>query len=144
MTQDKLKHSLAVAEKMFEIGKKHNMSATELENLFILGFNHDVAYGTSDDVMYHGEIGGEQLKRNGYKYWREVYFHGKPDCGYESDFLTILNMADMMIDKHGDDVGYEKRLEDILKRRGENSVQYINCKKLVSILKEKEKHITNK
>lgn len=111
------------------------MSKEEQEDLFILGFNHDVAYGTSDDVMYHGEIGGEMLKRNGYKYWREVYYHGKPDCGFDSKFLTILNMADMMIDKFGDDVGYERRLEDILSRRGEDSVQYINCKKLIEILK---------
>lgn len=139
MNQDKLKHSLAVANKMVEIGKKYSMSSEELEDLFVLGFNHDVAYGISDDVLNHGIIGGDVLKRNGYKYWKEVYYHGKPDCEYNSKYLTILNMADMMIDKFGNDVGYDNRLEDILKRRGKNSIQYTNCVKLVASLKEIEK-----
>ena len=139
MSEDKLKHSLAVANKMVEIGKKYNMTEEELQDLFVLGFNHDIAYGVSLDALNHGIIGGEILKRNGYKYYMEVYYHGKPDCEYSSKYLTILNMADMMIDKFGNDVGYDKRLEDILNRRRENSIQYTNCVKLVDKLKEIEK-----
>lgn len=37
----------------------------------------------------------------------------------------------MQIDKYGNDVGYEKRLEDIEKRYGKNSDIYNKCCKLV-------------
>ena len=37
----------------------------------------------------------------------------------------------MQIDKYGNDVGYEKRLEDIKNRYGINSIQYINSKKII-------------
>ena len=37
----------------------------------------------------------------------------------------------MQIDKYGNDVGYDSRLEDIKSRYGEESNIYINCKKLV-------------
>lgn len=80
-------------------------------------------------------IGGEILKNSEYKYWKEVYHHGNPDAEYSSLFLKILNMADMQIDKHGNDVGYEKRLEDIKLRYGENSKPYICSSRIISSLK---------
>ena len=36
MDEDRLKHSMAVARKMVEIGKKYNLSEQELEDLFTL------------------------------------------------------------------------------------------------------------
>ena len=63
---DRLKHSLAVARKMFEIGKKYNLKDDELQDLFLLGFNHDIGYEYEDNSN-HGHIGGEILKRNNYK-----------------------------------------------------------------------------
>ena len=44
----------------------------------------------------------------------------------------------MQIDKFGNDVGYEKRLEDIKIRYGENSEVYNKAKKLVEILRKEE------
>ena len=41
----------------------------------------------------------------------------------------------MQIDKYGNDVGYDKRLEDIKNRYGENSVTYKNAEMLVSELR---------
>ena len=52
-------------------------------------------------------FGGEILKRNNYKYWKEIYYHGDVNTEYTSLFLEILNKADMQIDKFGKDVGYE-------------------------------------
>ena len=43
-------------------------------------------------------------------------------------------MADMQIDKYGNDVGYEKRLEDIKTRYGADSIQYIDAKKIIDCL----------
>lgn len=44
-------------------------------------------------------------------------------------------MADMQIDKYGNDVGFDKRLEDIKNRDGEDSKPYICSKQIISSLK---------
>ena len=134
MDNDRLKHSLAVANKMVEIGKKFNLNESDLQDLFILGYNHDIGYNFCSNNIEHNIAGGEKLKNNQYKYWREVYYHGNPKCEYQSLFLKILNMADMQIDKYGNDVGYEKRLEDIKNRYGLNSIQFINAKDIINNL----------
>jgi predicted molibdopterin-dependent oxidoreductase YjgC len=40
-----------------------------------------------------------------------------------------------MIDKYGNDVGFNKRLDDIKNRYGEDSIQYINCVKMINELR---------
>lgn len=134
MDRDRLNHSLAVANKMVEIGKNFKLQETDLRELFILGYNHDIGYKFCSNNIEHNIIGGEILKNNGYKYWQEVYCHGNPEAEYNSLFLKILNMADMQIDKYGNDVGYEKRLEDIKARYGEDSIQYINANSVINSL----------
>lgn len=133
--KDRLKHSISVARKMVEIGKEYCLSDEEIKELFVLGYIHDIGYEFFADNIEHNIIGGEILKNNGYKYWKEVYYHGNPDTDYNSLFLKILNMADMQIDKYGNDVGYEKRLEDIKSRYGENSKPYISSSRIISSLK---------
>lgn len=54
------------------------------------------------------------------------------DSEYQSIYLYILNQADMQIDRYGNYVGYDKRLEDIKFRYGEESEIYINCRKMVN------------
>lgn len=132
MDDDRLKHSLAVARKMVEIAKLNKMSDIEIEKCFVIGYNHDIGYEFTDNGINHNKIGGKILKQNGFKYWKEIYYHGIVDSEYESIYLNILNQADMQIDKYGNDVGYDKRLEDIKTRYGENSEVYINCKKLIN------------
>ena len=134
MDENRLKHSLAVAKKMIEIGKEYNLDDKELQDLFVLGFNHDIGYEYGNNLN-HEHIGGEILKRNDYKYWKEVYCHGDINAQYSSLYLEILNKADMQIDKYGNDVGYTKRLEDIKNRYGENSITYKNAEILVSKLR---------
>lgn len=131
MDIDRLKHSISVGRKMKEIGKKYNLSEQELEELFVLGYNHDIGYEFSNNGFAHNSIGGKILKNSGYKYWQEVYYHGEPDTQYKSKFLDILNQADMQIDKYGNDVGYKKRLEDIKQRYGINSIQYKKAYQMV-------------
>ena len=134
MDYDRLKHSYAVANKMIELGKEKSLSEIELQELFLLGYLHDIGYkfGTNE---IHNVIGGNLLKGSNYKYWQEVYYHGIPGSEYKSLYLDILNTADMMIDKYGNDVVFDKRLEDIKKRYGEDSIQYINCFKIINELK---------
>lgn len=135
LDKDRLNHSFAVANKMIEIGKKFKLEESDLQDLFILGYNHDIGYEFSIDNTEHNIIGGQILKNNGYKYWEEVYYHGNPNAEYNSLFLKILNMADMQIDKYGNDVGFDKRLEDIKNRYGEDSKPYICSKQIISSLK---------
>ena len=131
--KDRLNHSLAVARKMVEIGKSYNMNEKQLQELFVLGYVHDIGYEYENDQ--HGIIGGDILKQCNYKYWKEVYYHGEIDCEYSSVYLNILNKADMQVDKFGNDVGYTKRLEDIKDRYGENSTVYKKVKKLMNLIK---------
>ncbi len=134
MDNDRLKHCYAVANKMIEIGKEKELTENELEELFMLGYVNDIGYQFGDNES-HNVVGGNVLKKSNYKYWQEVYYHGVPDSKYKSLYLDILNTADMMIDKYGNDVGFEKRLEDIKARYGKNSIQYKNCSKMISKLK---------
>lgn len=136
MDFDRMKHSLAVARKMVDIGKKQELSEEQLEELFILGINHDIGYEFGNNEN-HNVIGGNILKKSGYKYWQEVYYHGSPEADYNSFYLDILNEADMKIDKYGEDVGYEKRLKDIRNRYGSDSVQYNNALKIIEHLKNR-------
>ena len=134
MDNDRLKHSYAVACKMIELGNERKLSDESLEELFTLGFIHDIGYQFGNNEN-HNMLGGNLLKDNGYKYWKEVYYHGVPNSDYKSLYLDILNTADMMIDKFGNDVGFDKRLEDIKNRYGEDSIQYNNCVKIVNELR---------
>ena len=133
MDIDRLKHSYAVANKMIELGQEKNLSTEQLDELFLLGYLHDIGYQYDKDN--HAVAGAKVLKENNYKYWQEVYYHGNPDSEYQSLYLDILNTADMMIDKYGNDVGFDKRLEDIKGRYGEESVPYTRCLKLVKKIK---------
>ena len=135
MDKDRVLHSLSVANKCVEIGKSKGLSEEELSDLFLLGYVHDIGY--QYDKNNHAEAGSIILKNNGFKYYKEVEYHGKVDSEYQSLYLDILNYADMNIDKYGNDVGFEKRLEDIKSRYGEESKVYINCVNLINELKEK-------
>jgi hypothetical protein len=134
MDNDRLIHSYNVGKKMMKIGKKNDLSESQLQELFVLGLNHDIGYEYGDNSN-HAHIGGEILKRNNYKYWKEVYYHGNIISEYTSMFLEILNKADMQIDKYGNDVGYDKRLEDIKNRYGEESKTYCDAKILIEKLR---------
>ena len=136
MDFDRLKHSYSVGKKMVEIGEYLRLGNDELNDLFILGLNHDIGYEFAKNGIDHNKIGGTILKNNGYKYWKEVYYHGELTNEYDSLYLTILNQADMQVDKYGNDVGYDKRLEDIRSRYSEESIIYKKCLELVKKMKE--------
>ena len=136
MDENRIIHSINVAKKMMEIGKQQNLTEEEIEDLYILGYLHDIGYTFGNNIN-HNIIGGNILKNNNYKYWKEVYYHGILKSKYISKYLDILNYADMSVDKYGKDVGFEKRLEDIKERYGNKSIQYKNSKELIDELKKK-------
>lgn len=100
------------------------------EEMFVLGFLHDIGYEFAEQQCDHASVGGEMLKKQGYKYWKEVSCHGKLDVEYISEELTMLNIADMCIDSTGKEVGANERLSDIAARYGVDSKQYIEAEQL--------------
>ena len=127
MDENRSLHSLGVAKKMVEIGKNKGLSTEELNDLFTLGIVHDVGYQFGTSAM-HQKNGGLVLKKNGYRYWQEVCYHGIIQNEYTSLYL----------DKMGRDVGYTGRLEDIKSRYGETSKVYLSCVNLVNFIKKNE------
>lgn len=91
MDENRLKHSIAVARKMVEIAKSKKLSEEEIKDCFIIGYNHDVGYEFTKNGINHNIIGGEILKNNNFKYWREIYYHGEINIEYNSLYLDILN-----------------------------------------------------
>lgn len=130
MDEDRIKHSFAVARKMKQIAIDLGLNDEEINDCFVIGFIHDIGYEFATNKMEHNKIGGEILKRNNFKYWKEIYYHGETEIEYESLYLDILNQADLQIDRYGNDVGYDKRLEDIKSRYGETSIVYEKCVQL--------------
>lgn len=57
--KDRLNHSYGVANKMVETGKKIGLKDEELQDLFVLGFNHDIGYEYTENGK--GQI------------WRRIY-----------------------------------------------------------------------
>lgn len=48
-----------------------------IEDCFVIGYNHDIGYEFSKNGINHNKIGGEILKRNNFKYWKEIYHYGE-------------------------------------------------------------------
>lgn len=136
MNEDRINHSIAVARKMVEIAINMHLSEKEIKDCFVIGYNHDIGYEFTKNGLNHNIVGGNILKNSNFKYWKEIYCHGEIDTEYSSLYLDILNQADMQIDKYGNDVGYDKRLENIKSRYGENSDVYDKCHKLINRLKK--------
>ncbi len=136
MDDNRLKHSIAVARKMKDIATKMGLQENEIRTCWIIGYNHDIGYEFSDSMIEHNKIGGLILKNTGFKYWKEIYYHGEIDVNYKSKYLDILNQADMQIDKYGNDVGYRERLEGIKHRYGVGSEIYKKCFKLIEKLEK--------
>ena len=63
MDQDIIKHSYRVAVKMIEIGKKYSMNEEELEELFLLGYLHDIGYQADTTIDKYGNDVGQERRR---------------------------------------------------------------------------------
>ena len=132
--QDRNKHIFAVARLMKD--KAAEVGLDE-EEMFTLGLVHDIGYEFGGSEEHHS-VGYEILKKQNYKYAKEVLYHGKPTDEYSSRELDLLNYADMHIDKKGNYVEYAERLEDIKSRRGQDSPHYRNSKEIIDSLCDKK------
>lgn len=135
ISDERLKHSIEVARLMKKMAEEIGWTQEKCEEMFLLGYLHDIGYEFSEQQGDHASVGGIMLKRQKYKYWQEVFFHGKLNAEYTSEELTMLNIADMNIDSKGHNVGIKERLKDIAVRYGEKSKQFIEAKLLIEKIK---------
>ena len=130
MTDNRLKHSASVAEFMYESATDKGWSTEKCQEMFILGYLHDIGYQFTEVQEEHNTVGGLILKSLGYSYWKEVYNHGKVQSKYRSVELDLLNTADLSIDSSGNFVGVHERLTEIMEKYGDASIQYIEATEL--------------
>lgn len=118
ISNDRKLHIFGVAELLKKYAEEKGLGEDVAQEYYLLGLLHDIGYEFAEPKDYnnHHFIGGEVLKKQGYKHWQEVYWHGVIDRDYESEFLDILEWADMHIDSAGNYVSFEERLNEISER----------------------------
>ena len=99
-------------------------------HMFTLGYLHNIGYEFTNDQEEHAQVGGLYLKNNCYKYWREVFYHGRDNNEYNSGPLIILNTADLHINLKGEEVTAQKRLAEVAALHGEESTRYKRLEEL--------------
>ncbi len=138
MNNNLYKHTEGVALLCYFIAKAlYPYDSRFQKDMYLLGMVHDFA----KDVDYweggeeHNVRGEAALRQLNFPYAENVGNHGNPERLYKNEDL-ILNLADMLVMPSGNVVTFQTRLEDIKKRYGNESSQYINACKVVSILKD--------
>ena len=144
ISDDRLQHVRGVATRAYQLSKRlFGWDENKAQEMFFLGFVHDAGYQFSANQRQHEERGGNILRRSGYNYWREVYYHGSPGSPYQSDELFILNLADMQTSGKGERVSLQQRLDDIAARYGYSSEQYIRARALADELIDRLDRVKN-
>lgn len=138
ISEDRKKHIYGVAKFLKDYAISQNFSLEDVEALYTLGLLHDIGYEFLEEKDYckHEQVGGELLRKQGYKYWQEVYYHGVANCSYQSKFLDLLNWADMRVDSSGNIVTLDGRLEE-LSIRYNVPIKELNSYPIVCELKAK-------
>ena len=144
MSEDRLKHSYAVAHFASRAGENlFGWSEEKCQEIFVMGFLHDIGYEFVSDQRDHASKGGEILQRMGFKHWEEIAQHGDASASM-SDELFVLNFADMCTMPDGLCCPMNYRLKDIGERYGQDSEQYIEAKKLVEVLTKRHHELLGK
>lgn len=138
MDDNRMQHMFYVAKKMKEMVQEneyeYNISP---DAAFILGLLHDIGYEFCERKQDHGSAGGELLKEQGYKFWKEVYFHGLPQEEYSSQELWLLNYVDLITGPTGEYISIQERIDDIGERYGKDSPHVAGAKKLWDMIKRR-------
>lgn len=142
----KMAHMVGVAEYMRDRAEDYEINPNEA---YVIGLLHDIGYleGRED----HERSGAELLGGMGFKHeiTTAIRFHGDNPYQTRIDFFgdeafvsrefILLLEADMSVDSRGFRVGFDKRLEDIAKRYGEDNIAYATAKDNISFVKQYQK-----
>lgn len=116
IARSKSNHIIMVAEIMYTLALDYTKDIDKAEEMYTLGYVHDIGYNIQGDGKQHAQIGGELLRKTGYKYWQEVSNHGLSDTDYRSKELYLLDIVDMSVTMQGKVVSFEDRLLEIQSR----------------------------
>ena len=136
-------HETRVADFMYKHAAEYSL---DKEEMYLLGLLHDVGC-VNGEKKGHEQRGAKMLKEkigvtNPHVLWC-IEHHNDfiPHFTWSIDRHRkhfLLLKADMSIDSYGNEVGYKKRLKDIMKRYGEDSDTYKRCLSIVNWLKKVE------
>lgn len=129
LTESRVNHSRTVSYLMGVLAPIVNIDSHEAA---LCGWLHDFAYCITDNE-HHAAVGGELLKEQGYIHWTEIANHGSIK-GLDTPLGVLLNIADMTVDSNGKIVGFDKRLNDVASRYGQDSIQYSECKNVIDAI----------
>ena len=139
--KEKIAHMHGVAEFMYEHAEEYGLSHHN-EYLYVLGLLHDIGY-VSGKKAGHEEYGGNLIAElSGDNFFAEyITDHGLTPAEYMRKYhcnergipyiAILLWSADMSIDSKGENVGFDKRLEDIASRYGKDSEVYARCEETI-------------
>ena len=128
LSNEKIKHCVEVARLCYELAKnKYELSERACRVMWFMGYNHDIGYEFMDEdssSSEHPRIAHDILvDAFGADVQGTILLHGKV-ASQDNIALRILNEADLQVDRFGNRISVEKRLEDIELRYGVDSRQY--------------------
>ena len=62
ISSDRLKHCLAVARLMYEMAVEKGWQESKCQEMFLLGYVHDIGYEFSEEQLNHPIVGARLLK----------------------------------------------------------------------------------
>ena len=132
------KNTFLVLLNFWKNGGEKGFSEEKCNELYTIGLLHDIGYAFLEekDFIKHNVVGGEVLRKQGYKFWKEIYYHGVVNSPYQSEYLDLLNLADMHIDSEGKYVTLDGRLEE-LSERYNVEIEKLDSYPMIQELKQK-------
>lgn len=150
LTENKLKHSLAVANKARELAENlisdgNIDKQAALDAIFITGLLHDIGYDKlepGDNPSAHPAIGARMLQhflQYQYTATRAIKEHGHSAC--DTLMSYVLNTADLSVDSHGNPVDLDERVQNICKKHPGSDHARSAIKQLETVKAADTKHL---
>lgn len=138
--ENRLHHLLGVARACYSYGKEiFDWEEEKSREMFLVGFLHDVGYEFVEEPIQHEEVGGTILEQLGFRYAQEVASHGDPHSTFTSQELFILNLADLTVSHDGTPCTMQQRLNLVIQRYGENSIQAKRLQEMINLVQNQAK-----
>ena len=151
ISDERIRHMHGVAELMYQYYDAFHCKYLSKEEIYVLGLNHDIGYinGKSDHEFYGADVFARFCEFGPQNIIAKCIFHHgdtpkiymeRHMCSEEAipAELILLWWADMSVESGGEHagevVGFQRRLDGLKERYGENSEPYQMCKETMEWL----------